>query len=215
MPAGVFDRLQNTLLIRLDQNKLAVLPPGLFDKLGLSLIELYIGDNRLTDLPLGFFDMGNNRFEELNPGVFDSLESLQGLDLHNNHLQRIPNGAFHVLESVISIDISANNISHSIGEGTFANPDLAFVSLAHNAIRSIEAGAFGKSLEHVWLTGTNLTCAGLAGEDGALPSGAGCTDEGVCSAMWGVAALGDGWCDDAWEPLYNTAECQWDSGDCK
>ena len=39
----------------------------------------------------------------------------------------------------------------------FANPNVAFnkirfVSLAYNKIGSAEAGAVGKSLEHVWLT---------------------------------------------------------------
>ena len=49
------------------------------------------------------------------------------------------------------------------------------------------AGAFSGSLEHAWLTGTNLTCVRLADVGvGALSSGAGCTDDGVCGTL--------GWC---------------------
>ena len=51
--------------------------------------------------------------------------------------------------------------------------------------------------------------------DGALPSGAGCTDEGVCSALYGVASLGSGACDEELDLRYNTAECRWDGGDCE
>ena len=88
---------------------------------------------------------------------------------------------------------------------------------AHNAIQSVDAGAFGKSLEHLWLTGTNLTCAGLA-SSGVFPNGAGCTDETVCRAKWGIGWIGNGDCDDGTivgDPLYSTAECLWDGGDCK
>ena len=95
------------------------------------------------------------------------------------------------------------------------NPDLAFVSLAQNpTLGSVEAGAFGESLEHVWLTGSNLTCAQLAGTDGALPQEAGCADEGVCGAVWGVAVVGDGICNEGTDRRYNTAGCLWDGGDC-
>ena len=47
------------------------------------------------------------------------------------------------LHSIIGIGVSVSNISHPAGAGTFANPELAFVSLAHNPIRSAEAGASG------------------------------------------------------------------------
>ena len=161
--------------------------------------------------------MGHNRLEELPPGLFDALGRLRGLDLHGNRLRHLPSETFRGLQRVTGIDVSANNISHpGIGAGTFANPDLAFVSLAHNpTLRSVEAGAFGESLEHVWLTGSNLTCAGLASAAGALPSGAGCTDEGTCVSMWGLSDIGNGICDDFDDPLANSAECLWDGGDCE
>ena len=200
LPAGVFGGLRNPRDIRLDRNKIAELPPGLFDGIG----------------PLEYLFMSHNRLEELPPGLFDALGRLRGLDLRSNRLRHLPSETFRGLQRVTGIDVSANNISHpGIGAGTFANPDLAFVSLAHNpTLRSVEAGAFGESLEHVWLTGSNLTCARLAGADGALPSGAGCADEGVCGAVWGVAPLGNGFCDEKFDPRYNTAECLWDGGDC-
>lgn len=89
------------------------------------------------------------------------------------------------------------------------------MSLAYNHIWMAEAGAFGKSLEHIWLTGNNLTCSVIEGVDGALPSGAGCTDEGECSARGGVSWIGDGFCDEPFDSRYNTAGCLWDGGDCR
>jgi hypothetical protein len=159
--------------------------------------------------------LDHNRLVDLPPGVFDALDDLWGLELGHNQIQSIPSTTFRGLKGVVNIDISANNVSHPIEVGTFANPNLRFVSLAHNAIRSVEAGAFGKSLEHVWLTGNNLTCVGLAGVDGALPSDAGCTDEGTCDALFGIAYFGDESCDVHVDPRYNTAECMWDGGDCE
>ena len=196
----MFSGLRNPVTIRLDRNKIAELPPGLFDALG----------------PLKNLLMGHNRLEELPPGLFDALGRLRSLDLRGNRLRHLPSETFRGLQRVTAIDVSANNISHpGIGAGTFANPDLAFVSLAHNpTLRSVEAGAFGESLEHVWLTGSNLTCAWLAGADGALPREAGCADEGVCGAVFGVSVLGGGLCDEKWDLRYNTAECLWDGGDC-
>ena len=78
----------------------------------------------------------------------------------------------------------------------------------------MEAGAFGESLEHVWLTGSNLTCARLAGVSGVLPSMAGCTDEGVCGGVGGVSLLRIGVCYERVDPQYNTAECLWGGGGC-
>ena len=197
LPAGVFDGLRNPLTIRLERNKIEKLPPGLFDRIG----------------PLTYLVMSHNRLEELPPGLFDALSRLSFLDLHSNRLLHLPSDTFNGLKSATGIDVSANNISHPIGAGTFALPDLAFVSLAHNPIQSMEAGAFDGSLEHAWLTGSNLTCAGLA-RAGGLPSGAGCTDEGVCGAVFAVAPIGNGVCDERADPQYNTAECLWDGGDC-
>ena len=112
----------------------------------------------------------------------------------------------------MKFDLSSNNVSHLIRAGTFSsNPNLRFVSLAHNAIRSVETGAFGKSLEHVWLTGNSLTCAELGG---LIPSGAGCTDESDCGAMNGVVDFGDGVCHGELDPPIDTAACLWDGGDC-
>ena len=95
-------------------------------------------------------------------------------------------------------------------------PSLPSVSLtsARIAPLSVEAGAFGEPLEHVWVTGNaNATCEGME-RDGALPSGAGCTDDGVCHSLLGTAAIGNGVCSDVIDPQGNSAECLWDGGDC-
>ena len=198
LPAGVFDNLQNPFFMMLEHNRLTELPAGLFDKIG-PLHSLYLDHNQLSVLP---------------PGLFDSLAELRSLGLRNNRLRSLPSETFCGLTELTSVDLSSNNISHFIRAGTFANPDLRFVSLANNAVPYVEAGAFGKSLEHVWLTGNNLTCTGLVGVDGALPRGAGCTDGGICGAIYGVASIGNGRCTANSDPLYSTVECLWDGGDC-
>ena len=245
LPAGEFNNLRNPYLIRLEHNWITEIAPGTFDKVGTltrlgldfngiielhpglfdnlgSLTELYLDHNNLIEVAPGLFDhlgslvtlsLNHNQLTEIPTGLFNRLTSLRGLSVHNNRIINITSETFRGLKLATGIDVSSNNISHPTRAGTFANPDLAYVSLAHNAIGSVEAGAFGMSLEHVWLTGSELGCTDLA-DSGALPSGADCTDEGVCGSDFGVSALGNGYCDD-WDPLYNTAGCLFDGGDCE
>ena len=94
------------------------------------------------------------------------------------------------------------------------NKDLRFVSLSHNQLTRIESGAFGPSLDHVWLTANaNLTCAGAEGS-GVLPSGAACIDDGWCDAKWGVSRLRNSICDGFHDEAYESEECLRDAGDC-
>lgn len=187
----------------LNDNNITNLSPGLFDELGGSLQYLYLSHNDVAELPAG---------------LLDGLKHLKGLALNHNRIHTLPPETFRGLRRAVAIDVSSNEISR-IGAGTFAartNPNLAYVSLAHNPIRSAELeGAFGNALEHLWLTGSNLTCAELASAEGVLPRGAGCTQEVVCGGMWGVAPLASGICDADFDSQYDTQECLWDGGDCE
>ena len=161
--------------------------------------------------------LNHNDLNALPEGLFDKLGLLKSLALQRNRLTNITTEAFRGLKHLIALDLSANNISHPIRSGTFVHSKgLAYVSLAFNEqVQSIEPGAFGKSLEHIWLTGcSNLTCAALERTDGALPRQASCTDKGSCDGVYGVASIGTGLCDEKFDPVYNTAECLWDGGEC-
>ena len=61
---------------------------------------------------------------------------------------------------------------------------IVVLSLSHNPIRRFEA-TFGPELEHVWMTATNVTCAGVE-----LPAAV-CTDDNTCDAQYGVSRLGN------------------------
>jgi len=227
VPPGLFDNLGSLLALFLNHNNITVLTPGLFDDLQ-SMFTLILNNNNITNLSPGLFDelggslqflfLGHNNVAELPAGVFDRLKHLEGLALNDNRIDTLPPEIFRGLKRAVAIDISSNNISR-IDAGTFAvrtNPNLAYVSLAHNAIRSAELeGSFSNALEHLWLTGSNLTCAELAGAEGLLPRGADCTQEVACGGMWGVAPLGNGICDAVFDSQYDTQECLWDAGDCE
>mmetsp|Transcript_12985 Transcript_12985/g.22859 ORF Transcript_12985/g.22859 Transcript_12985/m.22859 type:complete len:167 (-) Transcript_12985:190-690(-) len=160
---------------------------------------------------LGTLHLANNEdLAELPSGLFDGLRSLRALDLRHTSIKNITSATFRGMPHLASIDLSYANISDPVRKGTFAqNTELKYVSLAGNSFGDIEAGAFGDSIGHVWLTGTGLTCAA------ATPLGsADCIDGGSCSAFFGVSWLGDGWCDSSWDPKYDTADCLWDGGDC-
>ena len=157
--------------------------------------------------------LSHNKIQELPPGLFEKTLLISDLDAHGNQLQTIPTD-LHGMKELRSVDLSFNNISHPIGSDTFSNSKLRFVSLAHNRITRVKPSAFGKSLEHAWLTGNNVTCAELE-RNGALPDGAGCSDDAVCQAREGLTWLGNGFCDGWWDELVDTAACLWDGGDCE
>ena len=102
--------------------------------------------------------------------------------------------------------------------GTFDSRTLEIINLSDNQIQHAEAGAFGKQLKYIWVTGprNNITCEGLQ-EQELLPQGVSCLDDAYCAATPGVdlGQLGNGVCDEDWDPAYNTAACFWDAGDCK
>jgi len=159
---------------------------------------------------LSFLYLHHNKIEELPRGLVDGLTRVKSLALQNNLIHTLPSEFFRAMDSVVGIDVSSNNISGTISAGTFANPSLRYVSLAHNTIRHVEAGAFNELLDNVWLTGNNMTCPSLADVEDAR-----CTEEGVCDAVAGVANLGNGICEVLWDPGHMTAGCLWDGGDCK
>ena len=171
------------------------------------------GDHRRSRI-LRSVSLANNRLTEM-PNLDAALHSLHELDLHGNQLSEVT-AACRVsdMEQLTGIDLSRNEIS-VVEAGALASKRLRMVSLSHNQLTSIESGAFGPSLDHVWLTANvNLTCAGAEGS-GVLPSGAECIDDGWCDAKWGVANVGNGYCDENFDPLYNTEACIWDAGECE
>ena len=186
---------------------------------------LSLVNNTLESVPNGFFRahvrrqilrslaLGDNELTEI-PNLDALVDSIHELDLHGNKLTQVTAAdGLSKLQLVTGIDLSRNEISF-VEAGALRTKDLRFVSLSHNQLTRIESGAFGHSLDHVWLTANaNLTCAGAEGS-GVLPSGAACIDDGWCDAKWGVANVGNGFCDETFDPLYNTEACLWDAGEC-
>ena len=84
--------------MRLDDNDLTSLPPGIFDKLT-ALVFLDLSGNALTSLPPGIFDRLTvletllladiNTLTSLPPGIFDKLTALTRLNLCGNSLTEL------------------------------------------------------------------------------------------------------------------------------
>ena len=151
---------------------------------------------------LRFLTLDHNRLAEL--PSFYNLRELTALALQNNNIHSLPSETFRGLKRTVSIDVSSNNISLPIEAGVLP-PRLQYLSLATNDIDYVEPGAFGKGLAHVWVSGTNVSCAQLEGD--VLPQGAGCTDRGVCGAETGVTWMGNGICNAGYEPALDTEKC--------
>jgi Leucine-rich repeat (LRR) protein len=89
LEADVFAFLRNLLDLDLEENRLSVLPLGLFDPL-VNLQNLDLEENLLAELPLGLFDsninlrtldLSDNRLRFLSGGIFANNSNLQSLSL--------------------------------------------------------------------------------------------------------------------------------------
>ena len=114
------------------------------------LLMLNISHNNISFIPTdAFYDLTrlrelraeHNRLSVLNMLSFQRLESLQYLYLSANGLHTL-NGEVAILPTLRVINLDSNYLAR-ISRDTFRNsPMLTFITLAHNAIREIEPGAF-------------------------------------------------------------------------
>ena len=148
-----------------------------------SLEELYLTDNDLTELPEGIFqDLGTlrslslarNSLTGLPEEVFDGLGSLERLWVGNNPLTTIPEGIFRGLGSLETLSVSGTSLTALPGSIFQATENLKALYLDRSPLASLPKHIFEglSKLETLHCTGTTLTTlpAGIFGDQSALES---------------------------------------------
>nr|AAT70348.1 variable lymphocyte receptor [Petromyzon marinus] len=132
--------------------------------------NLWLNNNQITKLEPGVFDrlaqltgldLSHNQFTALPAQVFDRLVNLQKLWLNSNKLTAIPAGVFDKLTELTYLNLNTNQLT-ALPEGVFDKlPKLTHLVLHTNQLTSIPRGAFDnlKSLTHIWLFDNPWDCA--------------------------------------------------------
>lgn len=107
----------------LSQNKLCVLPEGIFDRMS-SLVVLNISHNCLASVPLG---------------LFITLDSLQTLRLEYNRLTRIPLDALTSQSELQVLNISYNSVTDVPADIFDKLPSLKYLDLRGNRLNAVSA----------------------------------------------------------------------------
>lgn len=166
IPVESFSRLKKLLALRLCGNDITELEPRSLN--GLESLQL--------------FELCSAKVTKLRPGVFHDLGNLYDLRLNGNTMTTLDKGVFEGLVCLAKMDLSANNLTkfdkndlHGLTDrfdelrlnsneleilqaDSFVGIPKTQLSLKHNKIRDIEAGAFDlPHLIHLDLTGNNIT----------------------------------------------------------
>ena len=174
LQTGDFRGLTKLEWLRLDDNRIASLPAGIFDDLK-ALSRLELDRNGLTTL---------------RPGVFDKLTSLRTLELYRNPIAPLPAGIFDQLADLSQLDLDEIGLTTLPADMFDPNTKLTLLYLQDNELQALPANVFHKH--------KNLRSLRLSGNPGALfrptadagpaqtvSTGAQVTLSGTATGPWG------------------------------
>ncbi|GAB5371488.1 hypothetical protein AAMO2058_001584100, partial [Amorphochlora amoebiformis] len=164
---GMFlKRFRDLRCLRLVNNDISTLQPGVFDHLSrLEILDLSF--NSIASIPSDVFKackslrevcLGNNKIRTLSPRAFEGLSNLKILRLELNQIHSLAKDVFHGLESLRYLLLVQNQLQ-SIDKGTFDDlRSLETLSLWSNKLQRLPVGLFQtlKSLRLLYLNDNQL-----------------------------------------------------------
>lgn len=151
LPGGSFQMFKNLLYLDLSGNSLATIHSEMFIGLENSLIELKIGQNKITNvgnIPLSLkrlrkLDLSYNNIVDIPSNAFEGVEQLMHLNIsNNNHLAPVPVELTHSLSKLQTYDISNVGLKSVFPEMFTKSPNLKAVYLRNNKIQELPDGTF-------------------------------------------------------------------------
>ncbi|CAH1727580.1 unnamed protein product [Chironomus riparius] len=151
LPGGSFQMFKNLLYLDLSGNSLATIHAEMFFGLENSLMELRLGQNKITNVgnnPLRLkrlkkLDLSHNNIVDIPDNAFDGVEQLTHLNLsHNNHLAPIPVELIHSLNKLQVIDFSDIGLKSIFPEMFARTPNLKAIYMKNNKIQELTEGTF-------------------------------------------------------------------------
>ncbi|KAJ6630884.1 Leucine-rich repeat-containing protein 15, partial [Pseudolycoriella hygida] len=147
-----FSNLHLLDLLDLSGNRIA-LSPTTFNGLE-QLSQLYIGNNAISEIPVGTFaplsnlralDFYGNSLSHVREDSFSDLQRLTVLDLAYNQIREIDDNAFRGLEALSTLYLSSCGIQELNPNSFQGLQNLTYINLNFNAIEEILPGTFNSS----------------------------------------------------------------------
>ena len=151
LPGGSFQMFKNLLYLDLSGNSLAILNAEMFVGLENSLMELKLGQNKITNIgnvPLKLsqlrrLDLSHNNVVDIPKNAFEGIENLMYLNLsHNHHLAPMPSTIINSLTKLQIFDLSNVGLRTVQAELFSKSPSLRTISLKNNKIVELADGTF-------------------------------------------------------------------------
>ncbi|XP_015839467.1 chaoptin isoform X1 [Tribolium castaneum] len=134
--------LQNIKVLDLSFNNITSVAKQFFRPVELSLMQLYLGHNKLLNATKDLFgnmphlqvlDLSHNSLYELDFDTFRNTKKLQWLDTSHNRISEIPNDLFRFLGNLRIVDFSHNRL-RSLPDNLFRETGLERLDVSHNLL---------------------------------------------------------------------------------
>ncbi|RZC37409.1 chaoptin [Asbolus verrucosus] len=155
IPSASFQYFQQLKHLDLTRNLITSLNTDAFLGLENILKELYLSQNRITNLvgpalsliKLEVLDLSDNHLTELSRNAFGMLPQLRFLNLsHNPYLATIPSNLIQKLENLEEFDLSHTGLKILTSDFFSKSSKLRGIHLQHNSITEIGDGVFANML---------------------------------------------------------------------
>lgn len=167
LPGGSFQSFKNLLFLDLSGNSLAILNAEMFAGLENSLMELKLGQNKITNIgnislkltQLRRLDLSYNNIVDIPRNAFEGVENLLYLNLSNNHhLAPMPVNIIKSLTKLQTFDLSNVGLRTVQPEIFSKSPNLKSIYLKNNKISELADGTFNnlRNLTTVDLSFNNI-----------------------------------------------------------
>uniref|UniRef100_A0A673A3K6 Leucine-rich repeats and immunoglobulin-like domains 2 n=1 Tax=Sphaeramia orbicularis TaxID=375764 RepID=A0A673A3K6_9TELE len=166
LKVGSFPSMQLKYL-NLSNNKISVLEPGCFENISSSLLVLKLNRNRLAVLPskvfklpqLQFLEMKRNKIKIVDSLTFKGMDSLKSLKMQRNGITKLMDGAFFGLNSIEELELEHNNLTEVNKGWLYGLRMLRILRVSQNAVSIIrpDAWEFCQKLEELDLSFNYLT----------------------------------------------------------
>lgn len=167
LPGGSFQSFKKLLFLDLSGNSLAILNAEMFVGLENSLMELKLGQNKITNIgnislqltQLRRLDLSFNNIVDIPRNAFEGVENLLYLNLSNNHhLAPMPVSIINSLVKLQTFDLSNVGLRTVQPELFSKSPNLKLIYLKNNKINELTEGTFNnlRNLTTVDLSYNNI-----------------------------------------------------------
>ncbi|XP_037347059.2 leucine-rich repeats and immunoglobulin-like domains protein 2 [Pungitius pungitius] len=153
--------------LNLSNNKISVLEPGCFENISSSLLVLRLNRNRLAVLPskvfklpqLQFLEMKRNKIKIVDSLTFKGMDSLRSLKMQRNGITKLMDGAFFGLNNMEELELEHNNLTEVNKGWLYGLRMLRVLWVSQNALGILrpDAWEFCQKLEELDLSFNHLT----------------------------------------------------------